>query len=91
MMGGRDYAAMSDPGRNRNFTRRWSEPANPVQSIGTICAGIENEVARQAIRHWLRQAATLDGNARQIAFDTANDIRRASGLDWGVLLGRNAA
>lgn len=81
-MRGRDYAAMTDPARNPHFSRRWGEPTH----IHKIAKVVVDRVARQAIRHWLHQAESLDGANRVQAFNTADDIRRGSGLTWDDIL-----
>ena len=47
---------------------------------------------REALARWLKLAANVeDGEAAQIAYETANELRRVLGLSWADLLEREVA
>ena len=47
---------------------------------------------REALARWLKLAANLeDGEAAQIAYETANELRRVLGLSWADLLEQEVA
>ncbi len=92
-MTNRNHAAMSDPGLNPQFRRRWTEPpqCEGSQSLGQVAAKITNDLAHRAVRHWLKQADQLEGEERIICLETADAILRTAGLRWGDVLPRRAA
>ena len=87
MKPGRDYAGMSDPGHNGQFSRRWTEP----QHIGPIAKAKAEDIGRQAISHHLAQAADLDGLEAEAAFEIADNIRASMGLTWAEVIGFRSA
>ncbi len=47
---------------------------------------------REALARWLKLAANVeDGEAAQIAYETANELRRVLGLSWPDLLEQEVA
>ncbi len=46
---------------------------------------------REAISRWLKLAATVEGEAAETAYETANELRRVLGLSWADVLRREAA
>ena len=87
MRPGRDFASMSNPSRNGQFSRRWSEP----QHIGRIAKAKAEDIGRQAITRHLAQAADLDGAEAEAAFETADNIRASLGLTWAEVIGFRSA
>ena len=89
----KNYAALSDPGRNPQFRRRWSEPlqVDGFRSIGEVAAAVVEDVAYRGARHWLEQADHLKGEERTTCLETADAILRAAGLRWADFLPRKAA
>ena len=88
----RNHAAMSDPGLNPQFRRRWTEPqCEGSQSLGQVEAKITNDLTHRAVRHWLKQADQLEGEERTICLETADAILRTAGLRWGDVLPKKAA
>ena len=91
-----NYAAQSDPGRNRNFSRTWGD--NPLElpefrhldrEIGPQAV---EDLGRRAIGDWLNRASEGHGVVAAEAFRQADLIRRKLGLAWDDLLdGRRAA
>ena len=83
-----DYSAMSDPARNPQFQRRWSEPPQEgPRLLGEIVAEVVEEIDRQAVAYWLSQAANLEGEEARKAFKTADEIRGSMGLSWNAIMG----
>ena len=89
----RNYAASSDPDRNPQFRRWWSEPAHidGFQAIGKVAATVADDIAHRAARHWLEQADHLEGEERTTCIETADAILRMAGLRWVDLFPRVAA
>ncbi len=87
MRGGRDFASMSNPSDNGQFSRRWTEP----QHVGPIAKAKAEDIGRQAINHHLVQAADLDGAEAEAAFEIANNIRASMGLTWANIIGFRSA
>ena len=50
-----------------------------------------SEVGRERILHWLKVAANSEADDAESAFRAANELRAELGLDWGDLLGQEAA
>ncbi len=63
MKGTKNYAALSDPARNSQFSRKWAEP----QHVGKVAQVAADDIVRQAISHHLAQAADLDGREAEVA------------------------
>ena len=82
MRGGRNFASMSNPSRNRQFSRRWTE----LQHVGPIAKAKAEDIGRQAISHHLAQAADLDGAEAEAAFEIADNIRASMGLTWAEVV-----
>ncbi len=87
MKGGRDFASMSNPSRNGQFSRRWTEP----QHVGPVAKAVAEDIGRQAISHHLAQAADLDGAEAEAAFEIADNIRASMGLTWAEVIGFRSA
>ncbi len=88
MKGARNFAGMSDPARNSQFGRRWTEP----RRVGEIAELLAEDIGRQAISHHLAQAANLEGSEAEVAFEIADNIRTSMGLTWVEVVGfRRAA
>ena len=45
----------------------------------------------QAVTRWLSLAANIEGDEAEIAYQTADEIRRVFGLSWADVLDREAA
>lgn len=87
MRGARDFASMSNPTRNGQFSRRWTEP----QHVGRVAKAAAEDIGRQAISHHLAQAANLDGLEAEVAFEIADNIRASMGLTWAEVIGLRSA
>ena len=87
MRGGRDFASMSNPSRNGQFSRRWTEP----QHVGEVAQAVADDIGRQAISHHLAQAAKLEGPEAEAAFEIADSIRASMGLTWAEVIGFRSA
>ncbi len=87
MRGGRDFASMSNPSRNGQFSRRWTEP----QHVGPIAKAQAEDIGRQAITHHLAQAADLEGPEAEAALEIADNIRASMGLTWAEIIGFRSA
>ncbi len=89
----RDFAALSDPDRNSQFRRRWSEPAHAdgFRLIGEVAATVTDDTGRRAIAHHLAQAAALQGQEAKVAFEIADSIRSMMGLTWNEVVARRVA
>ena len=89
----KNYAALSDPGRNPQFRRRWSEPTqvDGFQAIGKVAATVVEDTGRQAIAHHLTQAAALEGQEAKVASEIADSIRSMMGLTWNEVVARRVA
>ena len=79
---GRDYASMSNPSHNRQFSRRWAEP----QHVGKVSQAATEDIGRRAISHHLAQAASLEGPEAEVAFEIADSIRASMGLTWAEVV-----
>ena len=95
MRNGRDFAAQSDPGRNPQFGRTWSDDplALPVfknldREIGPQAV---EDAGRRAIGDWLDRASKGHGTAAARAFSEADAIRRKLGLAWEDLINQRSA
>ncbi len=85
-----NYAAQSDPGRNPNFSRPWTDDPLTLpgfrhldREIGPQAAG---DVGRRAISGWLGKASKSHGAVAAGAFKQADRIRKKLGLAWGDLI-----
>ena len=87
MKGARDFAGMSDPFHNGQFSRRWTEP----QHVGEVAQAVAEDIGRQAITHHLAQAADLEGSEAEVAFEIADNIRASMGLTWAEVIGLRSA
>ncbi len=87
MRGTRNFASMSNPSRNGQFSRRWTEP----QQVGPIAKAKAEDTGRQAITRHLAQAADLDGAEAEAAFEIADNIRASMGLTWAEVIGFRSA
>ena len=87
MRGTRDFASMSNPSRNGQFSRRWAEP----QHVGKVAEAVADDIGRQAISHHLAQAADLEGPEAEAAFEIADNIRASMGLTWAEVIGLRSA
>ena len=89
----KNYAALSDPGRNPQFRRRWSEPphVDDFQAVGEVAATVTDDTGRRAIAHHLAQAAALQGQEAKVAFEIADSIRSMMGLTWNEVVARRVA
>ncbi len=87
MRGTRDFASMSNPSRNGQFSRRWIEP----QHVSPITKAKAEDIGRQAISHHLAQAADLEGPEAEAAFEIADSIRASMGLTWAEVIGLRSA
>ncbi len=83
----RDFASMSNPSRNGQFSRRWTE----LQHVGPIAKAKADDLGRQAISHQLAQAAELEGPEAEVAFEIANNIRASMGVTWAEVIGFRSA
>ena len=83
----KDFASMSNPSRNGQFSRCWAEP----QHVGKVAQAATDDIGRQAISHHLAQAADLDGPEAEAAFEIANNIRASMGLTWAEIIGFRSA
>ncbi len=91
-----NYAAQSDPGRNRNFSRTWGDDPLALPDLRHLDREIGQQavqdVGRRAIGRWLDKAAGAQNGEAAAAFAQADGIRRRMGLDWSDLIdGRRAA
>ncbi len=87
MKGTRDFASMSNPSHNGQFSRQWVEP----QHVGPIAKAKTDDLGRQAISHHLAQAAELEGPEAEVAFEIADNIRASMGLTWAEVIGLRSA
>ncbi len=89
----RDFAALSDPDRNSQFRRRWSEPAHAdgFRLIGKVAATVAEDTGRRAMAHHLAQATALEGQEAKVAFEIADNIRVMMGLTWDEVVGLRTA
>ncbi len=46
---------------------------------------------REAISRWLKLAATVEGEAAETAYETADELRQVLGLEWTDLIRQEAA
>ena len=94
MRAARNYAGLSDPAVNGQFSRRWQEDSpdsEGLHPIGDIAHKVMLNTAIRAVERWLQQADTLDGDDRMVCLETADAILRAAGLTWGNVLPERAA
>lgn len=87
MKRGNSYAVMSDPDRNPMFRRTWNEP----RQIGEITEEITRTTALKAITRLLGLAAETTGSECAELLESADEIRGIAGLDWGDVIGKQAA
>ena len=87
MRGARDFASMSNPSRNGQFSRRWTEP----QHVGKAAKAAAEDIGRQAISRHLAQAADLEGLEAEVVFEIADSIRASMGLTWAEVVGFRSA
>ena len=79
----RDYAAMSDPARNTQFNRTWTEPSREgLRPVGKVATSAVNNTAARAVARWLQRADQLDGQDRFVCLQTADAIMQTAGLQW---------
>ena len=87
MRSAKNYASMSNPSRNGQFSRRWAEPLH----VGKVAKAVADDIGRQAISHHLAQAADLEGPEAEAAFEIADNIRATMGLTWAEVIGFRSA
>ena len=87
MRSAKNYASMSNPSHNGQFSRRWTEP----QHVGGVAQAVAEDIGRQAISHHLAQAADLEGPEAEAAFEIADNIRASMGLTWAEVIGLRSA
>ena len=54
--------------------------------LGEVVDGVLSDIARRTIVHQLDRASAAEGDEAAKAFLTADNIRRAMGLEWSDLL-----
>ena len=92
----RNFATETDPGRNGNFKRKWSDDPLRLpdfEHLGReVVPRVLEDVGRRAIGCWLAKASGTHGAVAAEAFRQADSIRRKLGLAWDDLIdGRRAA
>ena len=95
MRGTRDFASMSNPSHNGQFSRRWADDPLGLpdfQHLGReIVPKVIELTGRRAIARWLDRAAQTQGATSTKAFSEADAIRRKMGLAWGDLIKQRSA
>ena len=90
-----NYAAQSDPGRNPNFSRTWSDGPLTLPGFDHLDREIGpqavEELSRKTIGAWLNKASNGRGAVATNAFRQADLIRRKMGLAWEDLIDQRSA
>ncbi len=85
-----NYASQSDPGRNPNFSRTWSDDPLTLPGFEHLDREISPQavenVGRRAIGDWLDRASEGHGAVTARAFQQADAIRRKMGLAWAEII-----